>query len=92
MTQASVHHGTNDQLRKTAEQISGCYYQEIDCQESNHPYQVNESILDNAGDTVGKDTSMLSGEELPGQCAKDNDKGLSLMTWFSCPFFFLDLV
>jgi hypothetical protein len=73
LTQAAVHHGTNYQSRKTAEQISGCYYQDIDSQESNHPYQVNESILDNAGNIVGKDTSTLSGEELPGQCTKDND-------------------
>ncbi len=30
-------------------------------------------VLDNAGDTVGKGTSMLSGQEIPSQCAKDND-------------------
>jgi hypothetical protein len=34
---------------------------------------VNESIVDNAFDTVGKDTSMFSGQELPGQHAHDND-------------------
>jgi hypothetical protein len=34
---------------------------------------VNESIVDNACDTVGKDTSTLSGQELPGQRAHDND-------------------
>ncbi len=73
LTQAAVHHGTNDQSRKTAEQISGHYYQSVDSQESDHPYQVNESIVDNACDTVGKDTSTLSGQELPGQRAHDND-------------------
>jgi hypothetical protein len=73
LTQAAVHHGTNDQSSKTAEQISGCYYQSVDSQESDHPYQVNESIVDNACDTVGKDISMLSGQELSGQCAHDNN-------------------
>ncbi len=116
LTQAAVHHGTNDQSRKTADankQISGHYYQSVDSQESDLPYQVNESIVDNACDTVGdlaicdgveqndtftsveqdaknqakdvqaesifadnseiKDTSMLSGQELPGQRAHDND-------------------
>ncbi len=73
LTQAAAHHGTNDQSRKTAEQISGRYYQSVDCQESDHPYQVNESIVDNACDTVGKDTSTLSGQELPDQRAHDND-------------------
>ncbi len=29
--------------------------------------------MDNAGDTVGKGTSTLSGQEIPGQCAKDDD-------------------
>jgi hypothetical protein len=67
LTQAALHHGTNDQSRKTAEQISGCYFQDVDSQESNHPYQVNESILDNACDTVGKGTFTLSGQEFPGQ-------------------------
>jgi hypothetical protein len=73
LTQAALHHGTNDQSRTTAEGNSGCYFQDIDSQESNHPYQVNESILDNAGDTVREGTSTLSGQEIPGQCAKDND-------------------
>jgi hypothetical protein len=63
LTQAAVHHEANDQSRKTAEQISGRYYQSVDSQESGHPYQVNESIVDNACDTVGKDTSTLSGQE-----------------------------
>ncbi len=62
LTQAAVHHGTNDQSRKKAEQISGRYYQSIDSQESDHPYKVNESIVDNACDSVGKDTSTLSGQ------------------------------
>ncbi len=73
LTQAAVHHGTNDQSRKTAEQISGCYYQSVDSQESDNPYQVNETIVDNACDTVGKGTSTLSGQELPGRRAHDND-------------------
>ena len=73
LTQAALHHGTNDQLRMTAEGNSGCYFQDIDSQESNHPNKVIESILDNAGDTVGKGTSMLSGQEIPSQRAKDND-------------------
>jgi hypothetical protein len=55
LTQAAPHHGTNDQLRMTAEGNSGHYFQDIDSQESNHPNQVIESILDNAGDTVGKE-------------------------------------
>ncbi len=49
LTQAAVHHGENDQSRKTVnanKQISGCYYQSVDSQESDHPYQVNESIVD----------------------------------------------
>jgi hypothetical protein len=73
LTQAAVHHGENDQSRKTAELISGCYYQSVDSQESDHPYQVNESIVDKACDTVEKDTFTLSGQELPGQRAHDND-------------------
>jgi hypothetical protein len=73
LTQAAVHHGTNDQSRKTAEQMSGRYYKSVDSQESDHPYQVNESIVDNACDTVGKDTSTISGQELPGQRTHDND-------------------
>jgi hypothetical protein len=73
LTQAAVHHGTNDQSRKTAEQICGRYYQSVDSQESDHPCQVNESIVDNAFDTVGKDTSTLSGQKLPDQSAHEND-------------------
>jgi hypothetical protein len=73
LTQAALHHGTIDQSRMTNEGNSGCYFQDIDSQEPNHPYQVNESILDNAGDTVGKGTSTLSGQEIPSQCTKDND-------------------
>jgi hypothetical protein len=57
----------------TAEGNSRRYFQDIDSQESNHPNQVIESILDNAGDTLGKGTSMLSGQKIPGQCTKDND-------------------
>ena len=48
LTQAAVHHGTNDQSRKTVdanEQNSGRYYQSVDSQESDHLNQVNESIL-----------------------------------------------
>jgi hypothetical protein len=37
LTQAAVHHGTNDQSRKTAEKISGHYHQSVDSQESDHP-------------------------------------------------------
>jgi hypothetical protein len=47
LTQATVHHGKNDQSRKTVDankQISGCYYQSIDSQESDHLNQVNENI------------------------------------------------
>ncbi len=73
LTQAALHHGTNDQLRLTAEGNSGRFFQDIDSQELNHPNQVNERLLDNAGDTVGKGTSTLSGQEIPGQCAKEND-------------------
>ncbi len=78
LTQAALHHGTNDQLRMTAEGNSGRYFQDNDSQESSHPNQVIESKFDNAGDTVGKGTSMLSGQEIPSQCAKDND-GFSLV-------------
>ncbi len=56
LTQPAVHHGTNDQSRKTVdanERISGRYYQSIHSQESDHLNQVNESIVDNACDTVG---------------------------------------
>jgi hypothetical protein len=73
LTQTALYHGTNDQLRMTAEGNSGCYFHDIDSQESNHPNEVVESILDIAGDTVGKGTSMLSGQEIPSQCTKDND-------------------
>ncbi len=65
LTQAAVHHGTNDQSRKTADankQISGRYYQSVDSQGSDHPYQVNESIVDNACDTVG-DLAICNGVE-----------------------------
>jgi hypothetical protein len=78
LTQVAVHHGTNDQSRSTAEQISGRYYQDVDSQESDYPYQVNESIVDSACDTVGKGTSTVSGQELPGQCTHDND-GVNLV-------------
>jgi hypothetical protein len=57
----------------TAEENSGRYFHDIDSEESNHPNQFIESIFDDAGDTVGKGTSMLSGQEIPSQCAKDND-------------------
>jgi hypothetical protein len=56
LTQAAVHHGTNDQSRKTVDankQISGGYYQSIHSQESDHLNQVNESIVDKACDIVG---------------------------------------
>jgi hypothetical protein len=56
LTQDAVHHGTNDQSRKTVDankQTSGCYYQSIHSQESDHLNQVNESIVDKACDTVG---------------------------------------
>jgi hypothetical protein len=55
LTQAAVHHGENDQSRKTVDankQISDCYYQSIHSQESDHLNQVNESIVDKACDTV----------------------------------------
>ncbi len=56
LTQAAVHHGTNDQSKKTVdakEQISDRYYQSIHSQESDHLNQVNESIVDKACDTKG---------------------------------------
>ncbi len=56
LTHAAVHHGENDQSRKTVnanEQISDRYYQSVDNKESNHLNQVNESIVDKACDTVG---------------------------------------
>ena len=49
LTQAAVHHGTNDQSRKTVdanEQFVDRYYQSIHSQESDHLNQVNESIFD----------------------------------------------
>ncbi len=42
--QTALHHGINDQLRLTAEENSGCYFQDIDSQESNHLNQVNKKI------------------------------------------------
>ncbi len=56
LTQAAVHHGKNDQSRKTVdanEQISGCYYQSGDSQESDHLNQVNENIENKGRDTEG---------------------------------------
>ncbi len=56
LTQAAVNHGTNDQSRKTVdanEQISGCYYQSVDSQESDRPYQVNENIEKKTCNTEG---------------------------------------
>ena len=38
---------------------------------------MNERLVDNAGDNVGKGTFTLSGQEIPGQCANKND-GFSL--------------
>jgi hypothetical protein len=55
LTQAIVHHGTNNQSRNIVDankQISGHYYQSVDSQESDHLNQVNESIVDTACDTV----------------------------------------
>ncbi len=48
LTQAAVHHGENDQSRKTVDankQISDHYYQSVDNKESDHLNQVNESIV-----------------------------------------------
>jgi hypothetical protein len=56
LTQAAVHHGENDQSRKTIdanERISDRYYQSVDNQKSDHLNQVNENIEDKACDTVG---------------------------------------
>ena len=56
LTQAAVHHGENDQSRKTVDankQISGCYYQPVDSQESVHVNKVNENVKNKAGDIVG---------------------------------------
>ncbi len=75
--QAALHQGINNQLRLTSGGNSGHYFQDIDSQDSNHLNQVNERLLDNAGDTVGKGTSRLFDQEIPGQCANKND-GISL--------------
>jgi hypothetical protein len=56
LTQAAVHHGKNDQSRKTVvanKQISGQYYQPLDSQESDHVNKVNENVENKAGDIVG---------------------------------------
>jgi hypothetical protein len=56
LIQAAVHHGTNDQSRKTFDantQISGRYYQSIHSQELDNLNQVNDSIVIKACDTVG---------------------------------------
>jgi hypothetical protein len=56
LTQAAVHHGENDQSRKTVDankQISDHYYQSVDSQESDHLNQVNESTVEKACDTKG---------------------------------------
>jgi hypothetical protein len=56
LTQACGYHEENDQSRKTVDtnkQISDCYYQSVDSQESDHVNQVNENIEDKACDTVG---------------------------------------
>ncbi len=55
LIQAAVHHGLNDQSRKTVDankQISDRYYQSVDSQESDHLNQVNENIVDEACDTA----------------------------------------
>ncbi len=55
MTQAAVYHGENDQSRKTVDankQISDCYYQCVDIEESDHLNQMNESIVNKDCDTV----------------------------------------
>ncbi len=77
LAQTALHLGINDQLRLTAEENFGRHFQDIDSQESNHLNQVNERLLYNAGDNVGKGTFTLSGQEIPGQCANKND-GFSL--------------
>jgi hypothetical protein len=49
LTQAAVHHGKNDQLRKTVDankQIFDHYYQSVDSQVTDHLNQVNENIED----------------------------------------------
>ncbi len=53
LTQVSLHHEENDQSRKTVDankQISDCYYQYVDSQESGHLNNAN--IVDKACDTV----------------------------------------
>jgi hypothetical protein len=55
LTQAAVHHGENDQSRKTVDankQMSDHYYQFVNSQKSDHLNQVNENIVDKACDTV----------------------------------------
>ncbi len=66
MTQIALHHGINDQSRLTTEEKSRRYFQDIDSQELNHLNQVDKRLVDNVGDNVGKDTFMLSGQEIPG--------------------------
>jgi hypothetical protein len=56
LTQAAVHHGKNDQSRKTVDtnkQISGQYYQPVDSQESDHVNKVNADVENKAEDIVG---------------------------------------
>jgi hypothetical protein len=53
--QAAVHHGKNDQSRKTVDankQISGQYYQPGNSHESDHVIKVNEDVQNIAGDMV----------------------------------------
>jgi hypothetical protein len=55
LTQVAVHHGENDQSRKTVDaskQISDHYYQSIESKESDHLNQVNKNIVDKACDPV----------------------------------------
>ncbi len=55
LTQVALHHGENDQSRKTVDankQIPDHFFQSVDSKESDHLNQVNESILDKACDTV----------------------------------------
>jgi hypothetical protein len=75
--QTALQHGLNDQLKLTAEKNTGRYFQNIDSQESNHLNQVNKRLIVNTSDNVGKGTFTLSGQEIPGQCARKND-GFSL--------------
>ncbi len=56
LTQAAVHHGKNDQSRKTVDankQISDQYYQPVDSHKSDHVNKVNENVENKAGDVVG---------------------------------------